>query len=80
MFPRFARLPLGQGDTAKFRQSLEERGDEFAKIAEESKGVGALHHRFGGLLDRVGLYTPYDLAPEVWSRVARRSTADIPRR
>ena len=36
-----------QGDTAKFRQSMEERGDEFAKIAEESKGVGALHHRFG---------------------------------
>jgi len=36
-----------QGDTAKFRQSMEERGDEFAKIAEESKGAGALHHRFG---------------------------------
>jgi hypothetical protein len=36
-----------QGDTAKFRQSLTERADEFAKIAEESKTVGALHHRFG---------------------------------
>ena len=36
-----------QGDTAKFRQSLTERADEFAKIAEEAKGVGALHHRFG---------------------------------
>lgn len=36
-----------QGDTAKFRQSLEERGDEFAKFAEESKAAGGLHHRFG---------------------------------
>jgi len=36
-----------KGDTAKFRQSLEERGGEFAKIADSSKAVGALHHRFG---------------------------------
>ena len=36
-----------QGDTDKFRRSLEERADEFAKISEESKGVGGLHHRFG---------------------------------
>ncbi len=36
-----------QGDTAKFRQSLTERAGEFAKISEESKGVGALHHKFG---------------------------------
>jgi quinol monooxygenase YgiN len=36
-----------QGDTAKFRQSLTDRADEFAKLAEESKGVGGLHHRFG---------------------------------
>ena len=35
------------GDTDKFRRSLEERADEFAKISEESKGVGGLHHRFG---------------------------------
>ena len=36
-----------QGDTAKFRQALEERGDEFGKIAEHAKTVGAIHHRFG---------------------------------
>jgi quinol monooxygenase YgiN len=36
-----------QGDTAKFRQSLTERADEFAKIAEASKAVGGLHHQFG---------------------------------
>ena len=36
-----------QGDTAKFRQSLQERAGEFAKIAEASKAVGGLHHRFG---------------------------------
>ncbi|HEU5391530.1 MAG TPA: hypothetical protein VFV73_37080 [Streptosporangiaceae bacterium] len=36
-----------QGDTDKFRRSLEERAGEFAKISEESKGVGGLHHRFG---------------------------------
>jgi len=35
------------GDTDKFRRSLEERADEFAKISEESQGVGGLHHRFG---------------------------------
>jgi hypothetical protein len=36
-----------QGDTAKFRQALQDRGDEFAAIGERAKGVGAIHHRFG---------------------------------
>jgi hypothetical protein len=36
-----------QGDTATFRKSLTERADEYAKIAEEAKSAGALHHRFG---------------------------------
>jgi len=36
-----------QGDTDKFRRSLEERADEFAKISEASKGVGGLDHGFG---------------------------------
>jgi hypothetical protein len=36
-----------QGDTAKFRQALADRGDEFAKIAESARTVGAIHHRFG---------------------------------
>lgn len=36
-----------QGDTAKFRQALTDRADEFAKIADESRSAGAIHHRFG---------------------------------
>ncbi len=36
-----------KGDTARFRQSLVDRADEFAKIAEGSKTVGGLHHQFG---------------------------------
>jgi quinol monooxygenase YgiN len=36
-----------KGDTAVFRQALQERADEFAKITEGSRSVGALHHRFG---------------------------------
>jgi hypothetical protein len=36
-----------QGDTAKFRQALTDRADEFAKISDGAKSAGALHHRFG---------------------------------
>ena len=36
-----------KGDTAKFRQSMEDRADEFAKIADRSKSAGGLHHQFG---------------------------------
>jgi len=36
-----------KGDTAKFRRALTDRADEFAKIADAAKTVGALHHRFG---------------------------------
>jgi quinol monooxygenase YgiN len=36
-----------QGDTAKFRKSLADRSDEFAKIVNDSKAAGAIHHRFG---------------------------------
>jgi hypothetical protein len=36
-----------QGDTATFRKSLTERAGEYAKISEQSKAAGALHHRFG---------------------------------
>ena len=35
------------GDIDRFRQALLDRGDEFAKISEEAKSNGALHHRFG---------------------------------
>ncbi len=36
-----------QGDTDKFRQALADRGEEFAKIADGARAVGAIHHRFG---------------------------------
>jgi quinol monooxygenase YgiN len=36
-----------QGDTAKFRQAVVDRAEEFARIAERARGPGALHHRFG---------------------------------
>ena len=36
-----------QGDTAKVRQAFVDRADEFVKIADEAKGAGAIHHRFG---------------------------------
>ena len=36
-----------QGDTAKFRSAVVERADEFARMAERARGVGAMHHRFG---------------------------------
>jgi quinol monooxygenase YgiN len=36
-----------KGDTAVFRQALQERADEFAKISDASRSVGGLHHRFG---------------------------------
>src|ERR1700752_4008346 len=36
-----------QGDTAKFRQALQERGEEFANVGERAQAAGAIHHRFG---------------------------------
>jgi hypothetical protein len=35
------------GDTAKFRQSLKERADDYVKYAELGRAAGAIHHRFG---------------------------------
>ena len=36
-----------QGDTAKFRQALQDRAGEFEKFGQEGRSAGALHHRFG---------------------------------
>ena len=30
-----------------FSQALADRADEFAKIAEQAKAAGGIHHRFG---------------------------------
>jgi uncharacterized protein (DUF1330 family) len=35
------------GDVAKFRQALADRGGEFAKIGEQARTAGGIHHRFG---------------------------------
>ncbi len=35
------------GDTAKFRQSLADRAEEFAKLKESAMAAGGIHHRFG---------------------------------
>jgi hypothetical protein len=42
-------LVLGKfrGDTTAFRQALTDRAGEFAKIAEQAKAAGGIHHRFG---------------------------------
>nr|MCW2728152.1 putative F420-dependent oxidoreductase, family [Aeromicrobium sp.] len=42
---------------------------EFAVEAAPSALAGALMERFRGVLDRVGLYAPYEADPEVWSEV-----------
>jgi quinol monooxygenase YgiN len=36
-----------QGDTVAFRQALADRNDEFAKISEQARAAGGIHHRFG---------------------------------
>jgi hypothetical protein len=36
-----------QGDTAKFRQSLDQRSGEFVAITEQAKAAGGIHHKFG---------------------------------
>jgi hypothetical protein len=36
-----------QGDTAKFRQALTDRADEFVKVTDRARSAGGIHHRFG---------------------------------
>ena len=36
-----------QGDTAKFRQALTDRADEFRAISDSARSAGGVHHRFG---------------------------------
>jgi hypothetical protein len=36
-----------RGDTATFRQALVDRAGEFAKISEQAKAAGGIHHQFG---------------------------------
>lgn len=36
-----------EGDTGTFRQALQDRADEFARIGERARAAGAIHHRFG---------------------------------
>lgn len=34
------------GDLETFDRAMAERGDEFVRVAERAKSLGALHHRF----------------------------------
>jgi hypothetical protein len=36
-----------QGDTAKFSEAIADRNDEFAKLSEQARLAGGIHHRFG---------------------------------
>jgi hypothetical protein len=36
-----------RGDTARFRQALQDRAEEFAKIGDMARSGGGIHHRFG---------------------------------
>jgi quinol monooxygenase YgiN len=36
-----------QGDTATFRQALQDRAEEFQQIAQRAQAAGAIHHRVG---------------------------------
>lgn len=36
-----------QVDTARFREALTDRAEEFAAIANRAQTAGAIHHRFG---------------------------------
>jgi hypothetical protein len=35
------------GDTAVFQKALTDRADELSGVAEQARGAGCLHHRFG---------------------------------
>jgi hypothetical protein len=36
-----------QGDTATFTQALTDRAGEFAKLSDQARSAGGIHHRFG---------------------------------
>jgi hypothetical protein len=50
------------GNVDVFAKSLEERGDEFARIAERAKPLGGRHHQFG-------LGPDYVLVVDEWETV-----------
>jgi len=76
-----------QGDTAKFRQSLTERADEYAKISEESKSAGGVHHRFGigdGFVlvvdewESVGQFEAFMANPDLQAFIGSVGAAPVP--
>jgi hypothetical protein len=36
-----------RGDTDTFRRALDERPEDFVRLADKAKAAGAIHHRFG---------------------------------
>jgi probable F420-dependent oxidoreductase len=43
----------------------------FAVVAEPSAVAAEIRRRFGGLVDRVSFYAPYDIAAEAWDPILR---------
>jgi quinol monooxygenase YgiN len=49
-----------QGNTDTFRQALADRADEFVKVSDASRAVGAIHHRFAVGDDFVLVFDEWD--------------------
>ena len=43
----------------------------FAVVAEPERVAGEIRRRFGGLVDRVSFYTPYEIDAEVWEPIVQ---------
>ena len=43
----------------------------FAVVAEPAAVAAEIRRRFGGLVDRVSFYAPYDIATEAWDPILR---------
>ncbi len=41
----------------------------FAVVAEPAGVAAAIQHRFGGLIDRVSFYSPYETGTEIWDLI-----------
>jgi quinol monooxygenase YgiN len=76
-----------QGDTAAFRQALADRADEFAKIGEQGRSSGAIHHRFGvgdGMVlvvdewESVDHFQRFFSDPELQSFIGSAGAAPVP--
>lgn len=78
LHPELNRLSK-QGDWATMGSLIDdELLHDFAVVAEPDRLAGALTARWGGLLDRISFYTPYDTDADLWRGVLAqlKATAD----